>query len=148
MLVVERSSTGCEIFCCLMVSECLVVKLLLGIGGAPSVVGLADRLVVKARESVVAMASCVWRFEFWLKEKLSLGYRGTTACSAGRRWQRTRLIWAARGGVGRRSIYYPESRSRRHKGRSARLVQHSAKFDWTAAGSVRRSSAGGRVCCT
>jgi hypothetical protein len=59
MLVVEMSSTGCEIFCCLMVSECLVVKLLLGMGGTPSLPGLLVRLVVKARERVeVIMSAC------------------------------------------------------------------------------------------
>jgi hypothetical protein len=55
MLVVEMSSTGWEIFCCRMVSECLVVKLLLGIGGGPSLAGFVVRLVVKAREREVAM---------------------------------------------------------------------------------------------
>jgi hypothetical protein len=50
------SSTGCEIFCCLMVSECLVVKLLFGTAGGPSM-DFAARLVVKARDREVDMVA-------------------------------------------------------------------------------------------
>lgn len=66
MLVVDSSSTGCEIFCCLMVSECLVVKLLLGMGGTPlSMLGLAVRRVVKARDSEVDMMGEDEENEWW-----------------------------------------------------------------------------------
>jgi hypothetical protein len=65
---VEMSSTGWEIFCCLMVSECLVVKLLFGIGGRPSLEEvLVFRLVVKARESVAAMMTGRYGFSFGSK---------------------------------------------------------------------------------
>lgn len=56
MLVVERSSTGWEIFCWRMVSECLVVRLLLGIGVGASAAAPLGRRLVKARDSEDDMA--------------------------------------------------------------------------------------------
>jgi hypothetical protein len=68
------SSTGCEIFCCLMVSECLVVKLLFGIAGGPSV-DFAARLVVKARDREVDMVAWISERNILAQEDEILGYK-------------------------------------------------------------------------